>query len=52
MMVINLLGLGPRPFSSAPAAHLMPTRNELTPMALLIGFIITGLVLITKKITQ
>lgn len=50
MMMINLLGHR-RPLSVAPA-QVMLRREELNPMLLLVGFILTGLVLIAKKITQ
>jgi hypothetical protein len=50
MMLINLLG-DRRPFS-APALQVMPTRDELTAMLLLVGFIVVGLALIAAKIAQ
>jgi hypothetical protein len=50
MMTINLLGLGQRPFS-AVAMRVMPSRDEVTPMLFLVGFILVGLALIAAKIS-
>jgi hypothetical protein len=50
MMLINLLGHR-RPFS-APALQVMPTRDELTPLLLLVALIAVGLALIAAKIRQ
>lgn len=51
MMQINMLGHR-RPFSAAPATHLMPTPEEYTAILLLTGFIAVGVALIARKIAQ
>ena len=50
MITINLMGTR-RPFS-VQAIRVMPTRDELTPLLLLVGFIVAGLALIAAKIRQ